>query len=236
MREERKREILDEKLQYQQEKEQAVEQERATEKELLVACKSLKKGKKQRKKTCLDPLSGQEFKLFCGEYLDHSYMPPGWTKRVDFYRFDTKGQPILGRPEPGSEADMVYGDIYLDSGTHCNFGPLRPPKLASRKAVKVKTSDGKHELSFKFIGNGYLELEVPWEFVSTAQRDSCPLDPPLTAPEVFKFVGIKRDREKEIAEQQELARAAKARRSPSPRETWFEMTHPMGWWKTRYLS
>jgi len=48
------------------------------------------------------------------------------------------------------------------------------------------------------------------------------------APEVFEFVGIWRDLEKEKAERQE--RMAKARRSPSPRESWFEMNHPMGWW------
>ncbi|GAB1312004.1 hypothetical protein MFIFM68171_02214 [Madurella fahalii] len=188
------------------------------EKEILAVHKSLKKGKKQRNKTRLDPLAGQEFKVFCSDYIAHFYMPPcGMTKR------------------PGSEADMVYGNMYFDSNTHCHFGPLRRPKRASRKAVKVKTSDGKHELSFKFIGNRYLKLKVSWEFVSTARGDPCPPDPPRAAPEVFKFVGIKRDREKETAERQKLARVAKARRSPSPPETWFEISHPMEWWHSRYL-
>lgn len=197
--------------------------------------KGKKKGKKKHKKTRLNPLPGQSFKVFCSDYIEHFYVPPGGTKRVDFYRLGGEGEPILGPPEPGSEADMVYGDIHLDSITHGQFGPFCPPKRASRKAVKVRTTDGKHELSFKFIGNGYLKLKLPWEFVITARRDLCLPDPPLAARKVFKFVGIKRDREKEKAEREELERAAESRRSPSPAETWFEMNHPMGWWRSRYL-
>jgi hypothetical protein len=53
-----------------------------------------------------------------------------------------------------------------------------------------------------------------------------PSTPPAAAPEVFEFVGIWRDWEIEKAEQQE--RMTNARRSPSPRESWFEMNHPMG--------
>lgn len=61
-----------------------------------------------------------------------------------------------------------------------------------------------------------------------------PLAPPPAAQEVFEFVGIWRDLEEEKAERRE--RMAKARRSPSPRESWFEMNHPMGSWnQLRYL-
>ncbi|KXX82965.1 hypothetical protein MMYC01_200438 [Madurella mycetomatis] len=178
MREERERQILGEKLERQREKEESREYERAKEKEPLAAYKSFKRDEKQLNKTRLDPLIGQDFKVFCSDYIDHFYVPPC-------------------PPEPDSEADMAYGDIYLDSITHGHFGPFRPPKRASREAVKVKTTDGRHELSFKFIGNGY--LKVPWEFISTARRDLCPPDPPLTTRKVFKFVGIRRDWEKEKA-------------------------------------
>ena len=34
----------------------------------------------------------------------------------------------------------------------------------------------------------------------------------------------------EDLEEEEAEQRAKARRSPSPRESWFEMTHPMGYW------
>ena len=83
----------------------------------------------------------------------------------------------------------------------------------------MKSDDGKYDLSFTFIGNGYLKLRVSREMVFTER----PSPPPPTAPEVFEFVGIWRSWEEEKAEQRK-------RRPPSPRETWFEMTHPMGAW------
>ncbi|KAL2793697.1 hypothetical protein BJX66DRAFT_305488 [Aspergillus keveii] len=53
-------------------------------------------------------------------------------------------------------------------------------------------------------------------------------------PDLFEFVGIRPGFEKE---REERGRAqAKRKRSPSPpsppspRESWFEMNHPMGWW------
>jgi hypothetical protein len=76
-----------------------------------------------------------------------------------------------------------------------------------------------------FIGNGYLKLGVSRDIV----LKSCPVFS-STAPEMLEFVGILRDLEKgkkKTSEEQE--RRAK-NRSPSPRESWFEMNHPMGWW------
>jgi hypothetical protein len=128
---------------------------------------------------------------------------------------------------------MLYGEVYLDASANCNFGPFCPPKRASREAFKVRSCDGMYELSFKFIGNGYLKLGVSWEMVFMNPDGESPQAPPAAAAEVFEFVGIWRDREKEKTEQQE--RMKKARRSPSPREIWFEMNHPMGsWHQSRY--
>ncbi|KAK3348870.1 hypothetical protein B0T25DRAFT_546695 [Lasiosphaeria hispida] len=214
MREERKREFLEEKLEYQKEEEQAREEERVMEKEVLAAHKSLEKGEKQGNKTPLDPLAGQLFKIFCSDYIDHCFVPPYRTKMVEFYRVGDDHQAIPGRPEPGGETDMIYGDMHLDSCTHCQFGPLCPPIHASQQAVKVETTDGKHELSFKFISDGYLSVEVSRELLSMARGDLPLLDLPLAAPEVFEFVGIKRDLEKEKAEMQQRH---VGRRSPDSR-------------------
>jgi hypothetical protein len=92
LREERKRELLNQKLQSQKEKEQALKEGRAMEKEILATLKSLKKGKEQRNKTRLDPRARQEFKLFCSDYIDHFYI--GRTKSVYSYRLDGDGEPI----------------------------------------------------------------------------------------------------------------------------------------------
>ncbi|OAG33789.1 hypothetical protein AYO21_12119 [Fonsecaea monophora] len=116
--------------------------------------------------------------------------------------------------------------VYLNGNTSCNFGPFCPPKRASGKAFKIRSCDGMYELSFKFLGGGYLKLRVNREMVFINPYSASFPAPPAAAPEVFEFVGIRRDREKEKAERQE--RMTSPRRSPSPRESWFEINHPMG--------
>jgi hypothetical protein len=229
-REERKHE----KGQERKEKEREQEMERTKEEEVYAAYRSLNRAEKERKTIPIESLAGQGFKLFCSDHVDHFYSDLYATKRVDFYHLDDTGNPRLDKPKLGGEADMLYGDVYLDANANYGFGPFRPPKGASRKAIKVKSCDGKYELSFKFIGNGYLKLSVSREMVFMKPYSANPPAPPPATPEVFEFVGIWRDREKEKAERQE--RMAKARRSPSPRESWFEMNHPMGWWhQSRYF-
>lgn len=129
---------------------------------------------------------------------------------------------------------MLYGDVYLDANANYNSSPFSPPKYESWKALKVKSYDGLYELSFTFIDSGYLKLRVSREMVFMNPYSASPRAPPAAAPEIFEFVGIRRDREKEKAEQQE--RVSKTHRSPSLRESWFEMTHPIGsWHQSRYF-
>jgi hypothetical protein len=105
------------------------------------------------------------------------------------------------------------GDMYLDANANCGFGPFRPLKSASREALMVKSRDGKHELSFKSIGSGYPKLRVPREIVFMKPYSASASAAPPT-PEMFKFISIWHDREKEKAERQKWT---EARRSPSPR-------------------
>jgi hypothetical protein len=223
-----------EKLRERKKKERQQDIEKTKEEEVHAAYRSLNKAEKERKTIPVGLLAGQSFKLFCSDHVDHFYSDLYATKRVDFYHLDDTNNPRLHKQKPGGEADMLYGDVYLDANANCNFGPFRPPKRASRKAFKVRSCDGMYELSFKFIGNGYLKLRVSREMVFMNPYSASPPAPPAAAPEVFEFVGIWRDWEKEKAEQQE--RMTKARRSPSPRESWFEMNHPMGSWpQSRYI-
>ncbi|KAK4154790.1 hypothetical protein C8A00DRAFT_42474 [Chaetomidium leptoderma] len=224
LKEEREERKL-EKLQQRREKERERERERIKEEEVCAAYRSLKG-------VPIDSLAGQEFKLFCSDHVDHFYSDLYPTKRVSFYRLDDEGNlrlddedndPRQDKTKLGSETDMLYGDIYLGADANCGFGPFRPPKRASRKAVKVRSCDGTYELSFKFLGNGFLKLSVSREMVFMSRYSASPPAPPPTAPAVFEFVGIWRDLEKEEAERQET-------RDRSPRETWFEMNHPMGSW------
>jgi hypothetical protein len=221
-REERKQE----KLLEQKEKERQRDIDINKEEEVRVAYKSLSKFRKERETVGVGMLAGQSFKLFCSDHVDIFYSDSRvyGTKRVEFHQLDNTEIPDSHKLEPGNETDVLYGDVYLDADANCGFGPFSPPKRASRKTFKVKSCDGMYELSFKFIGNGYLKLRVSREMVFLNPYIASPRAPPATAPETFEFVGIQRDLEKERAERRAI------RRPPSPRESWFEMNHPMGSW------
>jgi hypothetical protein len=228
-RDERKQE----KLRERKEKERTRDIEKTKEEEVRVAYRSLNMAEKECETIPVGLLADQSFRLFCSDHVDLFYSDIYVTKRVDFYYLDDTDIPCPHKQKPGSETDMLYGDVYLDASANCNFGPFCPPKSASPKAFKVRSCDGMYELSFTFIGNGYLKLRVSREMVFMNPDSASPPAPPAAAPEVFEFVGIWRDCEKEKAEQQE--RMKKARRPPSPRESWFEMNHPMGsWHQSRY--
>ncbi|KAL1853987.1 hypothetical protein Daus18300_011576 [Diaporthe australafricana] len=229
-REERKWEKLQERM----EKDRVLELERSKEEEVRAAYKSLRKAEKEHRTIPVESLASQGFKLFCSDHVNHChddyYFYP--TKEVKFYHMDGTWEHPFNphvRPESGYEADMLYGRLYLNDRATCTFGPFRPRSHASWKPVKVKSSNGVYELSFQFIGKGYLKLRLSSEFVFMDRHNSDE-DPPPTAPEVFDFVGIWFDRDKELeeAEQREAEMELRRLRAPSPRESWFELNHPMG--------
>ncbi|KAJ0109339.1 hypothetical protein J7T55_000264 [Diaporthe amygdali] len=228
-REERKREKLQERV----EKEREQGFERTKEEQVCAAYKSLRKIRKEHKTIPVGPFAGHGFKLFCSDHVNHFHSDLYAIKRVDIYlvddMYDVLNDFYWDRQKPSGGTGVLYGDVYLNAEANCNLGPFRPPKRASRKSVKVKSHDGKYELSFKLIGNGYLKLRVSREMVFMGLYGRTPSTaPPPTAPELFKFVGIWRDPE-EKAERQE--RMAKMRHS-SPREPWFETSHPMEAWNS----
>ncbi|KAK3942586.1 hypothetical protein QBC46DRAFT_379489 [Diplogelasinospora grovesii] len=210
LKEERK-ERKQEKLRERKEKERVREIKRIKEKEVRAAYRSLNKAEKERK-------IAPSFKLFCSDYIDHFYSDLYTTKRVNFYYLNNANNPRLNKQKLNGKANMLYSDVYLDCDANCNFGPFRPPKRVSRKAFKVKSCDDKYELSFKFIGNGYLKLRISREMVFMNPYSASPRAPLPAALEMFEFITERREK------------IAKARRSPSPRETWFKINHPMGSW------
>jgi hypothetical protein len=185
-REERKQE----KLRERKAKERQREVEKSKEDEVRTAYRSLDTAEKEGKTNPIGLLAGQSFKLFCSDHVDYFYSDLYGTKRVDFYHLGDMENHHPDEQEPSDEAGMMYGDVYLDGNANCNFGPFRPPKLASRKVFEMKSCDDMYELSFQFIGNGYLKLSVSREMVFMDPYRTSPRSPPPAAPEVFEFSGI----------------------------------------------
>lgn len=254
-REERKREKLREqknrkrgKLQGQKYKARQLELEKSKEEEVRAEYESLggqtnllswlaKPGatpqvRKEPTPIPLESLAEQEFKLFCSDHVKYVHEGSYYDeKAVFFWQPDASVYDELkdGLKDPNYETGMLYGELDLGSYVMCNFGPFWPPSRASRKPVKVESDDGKHEISFQFLGNGYLKLRVSRNFVfMDSDRAKSKPPPPPSAPREFEFVGIWYDRHKAFVERQNALVEEKKRRSPSPRESWFELNHPMG--------
>jgi hypothetical protein len=238
-REERKRELLKERRRNEEKKEEQMKFEKAKEEEVNAAYKSFKKARRRARKEGrtipIDSIAEQGFKLFSSDHVDRFFEPYA-TKLVNFYYVDVDeyNDDDEAEDEDSSQYDReqvsgMYGYLYFGSKVSCSFGPFRLPTRARRKDVKVKSRDGKYDLWFKFFGNGYLKLSVSRDLVFKNGLGSS-----STTPEIFDFVGIVRNFEKEKqerAEEREKERGRKAKqRSPSPRESWFEMNHPMGSW------
>ncbi|KAM7200643.1 hypothetical protein V8F33_003848 [Rhypophila sp. PSN 637] len=210
-------------------------------------------GNKQAAKitTELEPLPGKTFRLFCSDLTGEDL---GMIKYVRFYHSYGGGQDdttdeiqekncSIFKLEPNSSSPtngQVHGAMCIGRQTSYEFEPFllwnQKPK-----AITVKTkpeADGGHleaesgghvNLTFNIFGNDHVELELTRE--SLGALSDIPIDY-LNFPEVLRFVGVKCDLHQEAAERATARWAARrAARSPSPRRTWFEMNHPMGWYK-----
>jgi len=234
-RAERKRELLLRQSRNGKKREQQMEFEKAKEEEVLAAYESFKKARRQARKKCgtipIDSIANQTFQLYSSDHVDRFYSSEFCgtiyaTKRVDFYYLDEDEVKDVSRNDERQVGkNPVYGLVYFNSEASCNFGPFRLPTRARRKSVKVKRSDGNYDLWFKFFGNRYLKLKVSRDLVFES-----PLVSSSDAPEIFEFAGILRNWEKEQKEMAEEWERRAKNRPPSPRESWFEMNHPMGWW------
>lgn len=230
-RKERKRELLEQRERHEEEKKARIEYAKEKEEEVNAAYESFRKArrraKKKNKTIPLDSIAGRTFKLFSSDYAEfwNPHLLDG-TKYVEFYHLDDQGGFDFSRNAGkgvGTEKRPVDGHVYFDAENGCSFGPLPLPTRARRKNVKIK-GDGKYDLSFNFFANGYLKLRVPRDLLKDA------LVSPSTAPQIFEFVGILRDYEKERKEIAEAREKTAKNRPPSPRESYFEMNHFMGSW------
>jgi hypothetical protein len=219
-REERKRELRN----IREEKEEQRIFERSMEKEVHDAYESLKKIEMEGETPPLDFIARKRFRLFSIDYVDHcDHFDFDESKFVEFYYLDENGNV---QPPPDREVEQMRGQVYLNADSGCELVPFLPPKHASLEDYRLKGDDGKYELTFQFLSNDYLKLKVSRELVFMDESQ------PPHAPEFFKFVGIHVDREKEKAERERREVEKTAQRPPSPRESWFEMNHPQGYYRS----
>ncbi|KAH7137595.1 hypothetical protein EDB81DRAFT_799641 [Dactylonectria macrodidyma] len=220
-REERKRERRDIRNSERKAKEAQRDFEGQKENEVQEAYEHLQQAFRQGDvPPILDLHAGKLFHLYSVDHMDHCYNPDLYpSKYVEFYTLDDSGAPADDEHPPGDEATQIHGHVYFNVDCGCDFAPFPPPKHACLEEHLLKSFHGEFELEFRFISNDYIIMTVPRELVFI---DSSPIP---SAPEIFKFMGIRYDREKE-----KQRRDTKRKRSPSPRESWFEMNHPMGSW------
>ncbi|KIW15233.1 hypothetical protein PV08_05278 [Exophiala spinifera] len=86
-------EMEQENLRERKEKGRQRDIEKTEEEEVRVAYRSLNKAEKERKTIPARSLTGQRFRLFCGDHVDLFYSSFYVTKRVDFYHLDNTETP-----------------------------------------------------------------------------------------------------------------------------------------------
>lgn len=219
-RQERKMELQEMRKYHEQAKDSQRTFDQEKEREVQEMYDAVKNAKKQSESP-LKSIAGQSFRLYSVEHVNYCYSSGVYpSKYVEFYCLDEDNP--LDRPSPARQAVQMHGHVYLNSDTDCDFGPFFPPKQTGLDEFQLISIRGKHKLTFQLLSSDYLKLKIPRE-VAFANRDT-----PTDAPEVFEFAGIRFDRETEKAKR-------KRKRSQSPRETWFEMNHPMGRWNQIWL-
>lgn len=225
LREERKQELLDLKEQDEKEKQVAREIELEMEDKVREVRERLEKqmatGKGDEPPGIGNAGQYLHFKLFSVEHVDYFYNDFYASKYVEFYSqaaFDGD-QEYDEEAKPG-ENDELGGHVYFNSSAGCDLTSFLLPKKASLEEFRVPISDREydgHHVAFQFLGDGYLTMTIDRHIVF---GQDTPTD---SAPEKFMFVGIRQD----ILDQDQSCRKRK-RAVSSPRETWFERTHPMG--------
>ncbi|KAL7622906.1 hypothetical protein AAE478_006585 [Parahypoxylon ruwenzoriense] len=208
------------------------------------------KGEEQRQRRPRLDLAGKQFELYSTTYLDHFLSPSlmdahTHTPYVEFYRVVADGtwiDPATKMPLVGPDCDpfKVDGHVaYLTPDFDCHFETFSEPEDTGTETVVLESWHKEHELEsefdFEFLGDDYLLLRVKRELIINyegerwkkilLEQSKC-----MDAPEVIEFVGVRYDFKKRRAEMLEQEASKRARREPSPRETYFEMCHPMGWW------
>ncbi|KAK0632021.1 hypothetical protein B0T14DRAFT_18826 [Immersiella caudata] len=148
---------------------------------------------------------------------DDDPLPGAVIKELMFYHPDEEEGSNMAEDTLYGVVDIVDG---RDTATEIRFGPISQPKHASRKLISSNTlgQHARYKVALMFLGSGYLTVRLPKELAMGFMAESLPYDP----PNAFLYGKIfLDDEESEMSESEN--------QPPSPRETWFELHHSMGW-------
>ncbi|KAL4946750.1 hypothetical protein BDV06DRAFT_217908 [Aspergillus oleicola] len=179
----------------------------------------------KRQKLGPDSLVGKKHRLYSTDYIEHCFIPSYYaTKYIEFYRLGEDDWEVLAEQE---EKQTVNGHMYFSSSYGPDLKPFTPPKYTGLDAHELEAFRGTDSITVQFLNNDYVRFKVPRE-VGLFDGDTNSSKP---IPDAFEFNEIRFGFEKERKEREKALEEAKRKRSPSPRESWFEMNHPMGWWR-----
>ncbi|KAF4504254.1 hypothetical protein G6O67_008428 [Ophiocordyceps sinensis] len=197
-REERKRELREERKCQLVERECLQEYESNREMHVQAASELLQQSQIPGHSPRLALLAGSHFRLHSADYVHYCYDSELCsTKYVEFNRLPPLDDDNYDYTQPPARDAEIAGHFYFDSRTSRSFRPFSPPQLAGQKEYRIKTqsddfvSDSDEivsdsdEIVFQFIGDDYLTMTVGRELVHINDAQVA------LAPEVFKFVGIR---------------------------------------------
>lgn len=165
------------------------------EAEVKAAEKALRKAEKKGKKIPIGPQFLGGFKLYCKAHVEHCYSDPYYpTKRVDMDYFDENYELTLDPKARALATEVSEVQIYLNVYSGGQFGKIPIPEFASSTPLVLTGTGfegGKFEVSFTFLGNGFLKLRVPNSFIFKMTPESkLPTPPPPNVPDEYVFYGI----------------------------------------------
>lgn len=234
-REDYKRQKQQLRKQNEEELETQLEVEQAKEEQVVATYTSFNGACRRREKTeertnPSDTLAGKDFDLFSTDhvrrFLTQCHNDRYRSKSVFFStESDDCSDDADETASNTTDGKPLYAHVELGYDSRCEFGPFRHPKFARHNVVKIKSTDDEYDMRIKFFGKNYLNLSVSRSFVF--QND---LADSADALEMFTFVGIFSDWEEKKRGRAEKQAEAARNAPPSPKESWFEVNHPMGSW------
>ncbi|KAJ5364930.1 uncharacterized protein N7496_010643 [Penicillium cataractarum] len=219
IREERKRELERER----QDILFMIQSESEIESQVNQAYRSFIDAPKEDKLTSMLSLHATTYIIHCRDQPKYFYngLGPGY---VEFYHLSVEDN-FGSNPPPDFDPKRMHGHIYINASNGVQFEPFDPPEEFSGSDFIISpVPSGPHDVRIKFFSRDCIKMSLPKELTFENK------EPPADAPDLFEYVGVRRDWEKWKAERKRMWEEAEKNRPPSPRDSWFERTHPVGYW------